>query len=228
MTGANDPPNHDGTPCDGTPRDDRAQIFGVPEVIGRVRSVTAWRGENPISQRVIGALAGGALAVIGYRALTSTWAGPWRAVDAAVCATIAAACFALFAAPEFCTCVGSGGISLSPRRLRAFVSRRVLRFADVDDVAITWKRIVSDAVYCIYSHTDVRFAWLDRSGEERFVIVARVVEPTLAGAPTFDHDAPHDQRAFDGMSPRSDAILALAAVDAFRAFQDQRERPPYR
>ncbi len=67
-------------------------------------------------------------------------------------------------------------------------------------------------------------SWIDREGYEVFTTTGRIDEPAQRATPKYDPTAPLQ---LDGPGDRG-TTFGFAAMDAFRAFKDQRPVAPYR
>jgi hypothetical protein len=218
----------------GSPRGQRDRVFDVPADIGPVISATAWRDASSVIDRVVPAVITGVLVIAAHlllagrleslRSLSRLQPSDW--VLGGIATVIAGV---IFGPDRHCSCLGKHGFSLSRMRFQwLFKSRRLLQFADVDDVETRYTRIVSDHVSWIYKQTDVWFLWLDKQGQEVFRLGGSFYEPAQRIPGDHDEKEPLDLSEVPGLDACAPAVLGFAAVEAFRRFQDQREGGPFR
>ena len=187
-----------------------------------------WKEQSEYVGRVIVSLVVGAIGLYAFsrfvlHAGEHDHVSPLQLLTGLGLATLA---FLLFGPDAHCMVLGKRGFTISRKQWGFRITRRMVEFADTDDVEVTYTRIVSDAVYQLYTRTDVVFTFLDRDGDEVERIEGRIDEPSQREAGKWDPTAP-----IDLSEPRArdrNAQLGFAAVDWFRAFKDQRDATPYR
>lgn len=119
-----------------------------------------------------------------------------------------------------------GELGIIHRARRAFSTTTTgLMFHTAARVDVQLERVISDAEYSIYSHTNITFTWFDAGGAPLFVHTASVIELDQQGDWTVR--ASLDPAALDHLPPDHPAVFGYAAVAAFDAFQ-QRACGPYR
>lgn len=198
-------------------------VFDAPKEIGPVRWSTGWREASNLGDRLFatfvvtltvgGCGAYGLSRVLGETPSLLIWVG-----------VVAVLAFVFFGPDRHCFVAGERGASISRQRFGFKTSRDVLRYDEADDVELESTRFVSDAVSQIYTHTELKFVFVDREGYEVFAIDGRIDEPDQRASPKYDPTAPLQ---LEGSRDRG-ANFGFAAMDAFHAFKDQRPVAPYR
>ena len=206
-----------------------AEPFDVPDAIGALHWSHGWRDRSGLADRIMGTffatvLIGGGL-VYGLHMLAGGSAHDKLPLVVGIPLVLTAiASFVVFGPDRHCMCVGERGLSVSRRRFSMLTSREVMLFDEADDVEIESTRVVSDAVSQIYTRTELTFSWIDREGYEVFATTGTIDEPSQRDTPKYNPAAPLQ---LDG-SRDWKAAFGFAAMDAFRAFKDQRPIGPYR
>ncbi len=204
------------------------EVFDRPPELGEVVWSVGWKERSELVGRVLFALFAGVIGSYAFAhfVLHANEHDRIEPVLGLPGLAVAAIVFVLLGPDRYCMVLGKKGFTISRKQLGFRITRRMVEFAEADDVEVTYTRIVSDGVSQLYTRTDVAFVFLDREGYELERIDGTIDEPAQRAAGKWDPTAPVDLS-----NPRArdrNAQLGYAAVDWFHAFKDQRDATPYR